>query len=103
MINETVEYIKHLENSRFYEAHEAFEYRWRYETDPELKLLLKGLINASVAFELKRRAVGDYSKPWDTFLRAKAKFESLNQKYRFLEEAFKTAEKTALNIGFSIT
>jgi hypothetical protein len=103
MINETAKYIEHLENSRFYEAHEALEHRWRYETDPELKLLLKGLINASVAFEIKRRMVGDYSKPWNAFLKARTKFESLSLKYHFLEEAFKTAEKTALNIGFSIT
>ncbi len=103
MINESDKYIEHLENSRFYEAHEAFEYRWRYESDQELRALLKGLINASVAFEIKRRKIGDYSKPWEAFLKARTKFEGSNQKYGFLKEAFKTAEETALNIGFSIT
>ena len=51
------EFILCIKESRFYDAHEALEEIWfprRHENDNEIKLL-KGFINASVAFELIKR------------------------------------------------
>ena len=63
-------FIACLEEERYYDAHEVLEALWyprRFEKDPEV-LLLKGMINASVSFELHRRGREDRAKgPWKTY------------------------------------
>jgi len=51
------EFMLCIDEERFYDAHEALEEIWfprRHENNNEIKLL-KGFINASVAFELIKR------------------------------------------------
>jgi len=51
-----LEYMRLIQEERFYEAHEVLEELWfprRKERCDEV-LVIKGFINASVAFELKR-------------------------------------------------
>lgn len=66
------EFVKHLDENRFYEAHEAIEVIWfkrRFEDSNEVKLL-KGFINASVSFELmKKGKVVQSKKVWKNYLK----------------------------------
>ena len=51
------EFLKCLNEERFFDAHEALERVWfprRFENDIEMNLL-KGYINAAVSFELNKR------------------------------------------------
>lgn len=55
------EFAACLDEERYYDAHESLEKIWfprRFEDDKEMKLL-KGFINAAVAFELVKRG-----RPW---------------------------------------
>jgi hypothetical protein len=65
MINENLEeFLRCLEEERYYDAHEALEHIWfakRFCDDPQTKLL-KGYINASVSFELHKRGRVDSAK-----------------------------------------
>ena len=87
MLNDiyTNSFIKCLNESRFYDAHEVLEEIWyprRFDDNDEIKLL-KGFINASVSFELIKRGRRQRAKtPWRTYL-----------KYRQL--LFKIKEKKA--------
>jgi len=65
-------YKKCLNEQRFYDAHEALEEAWfprRFEESHEVKFL-KGLINASVSFELhKRGKIKQSKKVWINYLK----------------------------------
>ena len=89
-------FILCIEEKRFYDAHEALEEVWfprRFEKDNEVKLL-KGFINASVAFELQKRGkIQQSKKVWANYLKYRQllfKIESKNinnfyQLSRYLE------------------
>lgn len=66
------EFVEHLHEQRFYEAHEALEEVWfprRFEKSDEMNLL-KGFINASVSFELYKRGREMQSKKvWQNYLK----------------------------------
>jgi len=66
------EFILCIDEKRFYDAHEALEEIWfprRYEHDNEIKLL-KGFINASVAFELIKRGRQEPSnRAWANYIK----------------------------------
>jgi hypothetical protein len=76
------EYLKCLEEERFYDAHEVLEDLWfpkRFEKSDDV-LLLKGLINAAVSFELiKRGRPGPSEKPWDTYVKYKACYDGVRE------------------------
>ncbi|MHC3993382.1 DUF309 domain-containing protein [Thiomicrolovo sp. ZZH C-3] len=61
-----------LDEERYYDAHEALEDIWfplRMQKTPEV-LLLKGLINASVSFELHKRGRPHKSPgPWGVYMK----------------------------------
>lgn len=61
-----------LDEERYYDAHEVLEAVWfpvRFEKTPEV-LLLKGLINASVSFELhKRGRMHKAPGPWNVYMK----------------------------------
>jgi len=92
-----------LDEKRFYDAHEALEDIWfpkRFEQNNET-LLLKGFINASVSFELKKR--GKYLsslKVWNNYLKYRPLLYKIDSKHlnsyhyvaRYIEN---------LNSGFS--
>ena len=65
-------FVKCLEEERFYDAHEALEEAWyprRFEDSNEVKLL-KGFINASVSFELYKKGKNKQSKKvWMNYLK----------------------------------
>ncbi len=65
-------FMNHLDENRFYEAHEAIEVVWfkrRFEECNEVKLL-KGFINASVSFELmKKGKILQSKKVWKNYLK----------------------------------
>lgn len=65
-------FIDCLNNGRFYEAHEVLEDAWfpiRKSDTPE-KNILRGIINASVSFELvKRERPRAARRVWQTYLK----------------------------------
>lgn len=67
-------FIKNLQSENFYEAHEDLEVLWyerRFEESDEVKLL-KGFINASVSFELRKKGKIEASqKVWNNYLKYK--------------------------------
>ncbi|WP_226960539.1 DUF309 domain-containing protein [Sulfurimonas paralvinellae] len=66
------EFAKCLREERFYDAHEALEALWfprRSEKSAEV-MLIKGLINAAVSFELiKRGRIPQSKKVWQNYLK----------------------------------
>jgi hypothetical protein len=78
------EFILCLDESRFYDAHEAIEEIWfprRFEDNNEVKLL-KGFINASVSFELVKKGKKEAGKRvWKNYLKYIELLELLNSKY----------------------
>lgn len=66
------DFLRCLEESRFYDAHEVLEALWfpvRAQKIPEV-LLLKGMINASVSFELRKRGRAHKAAgPWGVYLK----------------------------------
>ena len=66
------EYVTCLDEKRFYDAHEALEEIWfprRFEEDNEV-YLLKGLINASVSLELRKKGkIPQSKKVWKNYLK----------------------------------
>lgn len=97
MKNKIDNFKKYLEEKRFYDAHEVLEEAWfprRFEQSNEVKFL-KGLINASVSFELyKKGKIKQSKKIWTNYLKYRQllfKVESvhLNEYYqlsRYVEE-----------------
>ncbi len=69
---EAAAFVKCLEEGRYYDAHTVLEDLWfprRMEKTPEI-LLLKGLINASVSFELhKRGRPHKMAGPWNVYMK----------------------------------
>lgn len=65
-------FIQNLRDQNFYDAHEDLEILWfarRFEESDEVKLL-KGLINASVCFELHKKGKVEASqKVWNNYLK----------------------------------
>jgi predicted metal-dependent hydrolase len=82
-----VEYRKLISNGNYFEAHEVLEEEWHKirKTDNKLKWALKGLINAAVAMELKKRNRNSYVKVWNNF-------EKYEKYYNLDENIKKTAE-----------
>ena len=63
-------YKELIMEERFFEAHEVFEEFWfpRRRDRDSLSLIIKGFINAAVAFELKKRGRDRNSiKVWQTY------------------------------------
>ena len=75
------EFIKCLDEQRFYDAHESIEILWfpkRFESCNETKLL-KGFINAAVSFELQKRGREDSSKKvWKNYLKYRPLLYKIN-------------------------
>ncbi|WP_345988693.1 DUF309 domain-containing protein [Sulfurimonas sp. HSL1-2] len=65
-------FVACLNEERYYDAHEALEELWfplRTQKTPEI-LLLKGLINASVSFELHKRGRPHKAPgPWGVYMK----------------------------------
>ncbi len=72
MKNRITEYLKLIEEERFYDAHEVLEEYWypkRFEESNEVKIV-KGLINAAVSFELVKKGREEASKKvWRNYLK----------------------------------
>jgi len=72
IVKKIEEFIRCLDEERFYDAHEALEEIWfprRFEEDNEVKLL-KGFINASVSLELiKKGRIPQSKKVWMNYLK----------------------------------
>ncbi len=87
-------FIRLIEAGEYYEAHEALEAVWyprRFEDDDEMRLV-KGFINASVAFELIRRGrPAPAAKTWRVYLKYRPLMEGLSSPhlpyYRRVEAA----------------
>lgn len=66
------DFLVSLDEARYYDAHEILEKVWypvRFEKTPEI-LLLKGLINASVSFELHKKGRPHKAPgPWNVYLK----------------------------------
>lgn len=82
-----------LRDERYYDAHEVLEIIWfpvRAQKTPEV-LLLKGLINASVSFELHKRGRAHKAPgPWGVYMKYREhlpKLGRLNPLYYELDEA----------------
>ena len=83
------DFVKCLNEERYYDAHEALEEAWfprRFEDSNEVKLL-KGFINASVSFELYKKGKKEQSKKvWMNYLKYRQllfKVESPYQNYYY--------------------
>ncbi|MDO9265571.1 MAG: DUF309 domain-containing protein [Sulfurimonas sp.] len=67
-------FIKNLLSENFYDAHEDLEVLWyerRFEESDEVRLI-KGFINASVSFELRKKGKMEASqKVWNNYLKYK--------------------------------
>jgi len=78
------EFIKCLDEKRFYDAHESIEILWfpkRFENCNETKLL-KGFINAAVSFELQRKGRIDSSKKvWKNYLKYRPLLYKIDSKH----------------------
>ena len=85
------EFIKCLDENRFYDAHESIEVIWfpkRFCDCNETKLL-KGFINAAVSFELHKKGRIDSSKKvWKNYLKYRPLLYKINSihlnKYHFV-------------------
>ncbi len=76
------EFIRLIEAGDYYEAHEVLEEVWfpkRFERDDEI-FLIKGFINASVAFELHRRGrMEPAKKTWQVYLKYRPMLNRLSE------------------------
>ena len=75
------EFVRLFESGEFFKAHEVLEKLWfarRFEKTPEI-LLLKGLINASVSFELNKRNRHTASlRVWQTYEKYKKNLSKID-------------------------
>jgi hypothetical protein len=95
----TGDFLACLKEGRYYDAHEVLEAVWfprRAEKSPEI-LLLKGLINASVSFELHKRGRNQKaSGPWNVYLKYRAHLPQVgagNPLYFELDRAVHAAQR----------
>jgi uncharacterized protein YqgQ len=67
--NALILYKRLILKEEYFEAHEVLEEEWHKirKSDNNLKWALKGLINAAVALELKKRKRNNFKKVWNTF------------------------------------
>jgi len=82
-------YKKYIINGEYFEAHEVLEEVWQElrKSDNEIQWAYKGLVNAAVALELKKRKRDEniYKTVWGNF-------EKYKKYYELSEEIRKTAE-----------
>ena len=83
---EQLEYfIQNLRNKNFYDAHEDLEVLWyerRFEKSDEV-MFLKGLINASVCFELyKKGKIEQAKKVWNNYLKYKDLLKEIDSAHK---------------------
>lgn len=86
MINKKIEeFVKCIEENRFYDAHEVLEEVWfpkRFEKCNEIQLL-KGFINAAVSFELiKKGRIEQSKRVWANYLKYRQNFYSISSQYK---------------------
>jgi hypothetical protein len=78
-----------LQEERYYDAHEVLEELWypvRFERSPEV-LLLKGMINASVSFELHKRGRAHKAPgPWNAYLKYRGHLDDIGKRNRMYLE-----------------
>lgn len=86
-------FLSCLQDARFYDAHEVLEELWfpvRAHKSPEV-LLLKGLINASVSFELRKRGRAHKAPgPWGVYMKYRTHLSEVgaqNPLYHELDDA----------------
>jgi len=76
------EFLRCLREARYYDAHTVIEEVWfpvRSKKNPEI-LLLKGLINASVSFELHKRGRAHKAPgPWGVYMKYRAYLENVGR------------------------
>ena len=88
-MNEFEKYRKYIINGKYFEAHEVLEEMWQElrKTDDEIQWAYKGLINAAVALELKKRKRKEevYKMVWGNF-------EKYKKFYYLSKDIKKTAE-----------
>ncbi|BDY13123.1 DUF309 domain-containing protein [Hydrogenimonas cancrithermarum] len=77
-------FVQLIEAGDYYEAHEALEEIWypkRFEKDNEISLI-KGFINASVAFELvKKGRMEPARKTWKVYLKYRTLIECVESEH----------------------
>jgi predicted metal-dependent hydrolase len=83
-------YREFILKNKFFEAHEILEEEWHKirKSDNNLKWALKGLINAAVSLELKKRNKKGYYRVWKTFEKYSTFYE-LNEDIKFTAEFVK--------------
>jgi hypothetical protein len=78
------EFINFIKEDEFFKAHEVLEEVWfpkRFQNNNEIKFL-KGLINASVSFELlKRGRIKRYEQVWQNYLKYNKLFDKFHTEY----------------------
>lgn len=86
MINKKInEFVKCIEENRFYDAHEVLEELWfprRFEKCVEVELL-KGFINAAVSFELlKKGRLAQSKRVWANYLKYRQNLYRISSEYK---------------------
>jgi len=85
------EFVKCIDEGRYYDAHEALEEIWfprRFEDDSETKLI-KGFINAAVSFELIRRGRPESAKKvWKNYEKYKKLLGTFQSPYSSVYQEF---------------
>lgn len=92
-------FLAYLREERYYDAHEVIEDIWfpvRFTKTPEV-LLLKGLINASVSFELHKRGRAHKAPgPWGVYMKYRTYLPDIGRRnpiYNELDEALHAIQK----------
>ena len=94
-------FIQNLLDGNFYEAHEDLEAVWftrRFEDSDEIKLI-KGFINASVSFELKKKDKETQAeKVWQNYLKYLPLLDDTNsihkEKYIYISKIINDLKKS---------
>jgi len=84
MRNRADDFVKCLNEKRFYDAHEVLEELWfpiRFTQSNEVKLL-KGFINASVSFELEKRGkIKQSDRVWKNYIKYRQLFFKIDSQH----------------------
>lgn len=95
-------FINSLNETRYYDAHEILEDLWypvRFNKNAEV-FLLKGLINASVAFELYKKGRAHKAHiPWKAFL----KYSNYLQAVSYSNPHYRTLDQHIWQINATLT